>query len=75
MWYIDCFLDYLEQIFQLYVNEGLFIDEDVAFLSAEFYAPVFMMYYQLDTNQNSIKNLRKQLKKHFLNFKKKYSKR
>ena len=68
-------MNYLKQMFQMFIDDGIFIEEDVNFLADEFYAPVFMMYYQLDTNQNSEKNLREYLKKHFMKFIETYTKK
>jgi len=75
MIFMDSIMNYLKQIFQMFIDDGIFIEEDVNFLADEFYAPVFMMYYQLDTNQNSEKNLREYLKKHFMKFIETYTKK
>ena len=75
MIFMDSIMNYLKQMFQMFIDDGIFIEEDVNFLADEFYAPVFMMYYQLDTNQNSEKNLREYLKKHFMKFIETYTKK
>ena len=75
MIFMDSIMNYLKQIFQMFIDDGIFVEEDVNFLADEFYAPVFMMYYQLDTNQNSEKNLREYLKKHFMKFIETYTKK
>lgn len=61
-------LAYQAQMFEAMMNEGLFVKGDPQMVALAFFGPIFLLFYQYDSDPESMKTARAQFFKHVEHF-------
>lgn len=71
---IDAALSFQTKVFEMLVKKGEFIEGDPAIIARQFFAPIFMLFYEYDNTEEGLTAAREIVRKHVLQFAKLYAK-
>lgn len=72
---IEAALSFQTKVFAMLVESGSFIQGDPEIIARQFFAPLFMLFYEFDNNAEGLELAREVVKKHVLQFAKLYGRR
>ncbi|MBU4540401.1 MAG: TetR/AcrR family transcriptional regulator [Firmicutes bacterium] len=68
-------LDYQTRLFEGMIKAGIFIEADPAILALEFFAPIFLVFYKYDNNEEHWEEAKNLMIRHVEHFHKTYTKK